>query len=171
MSQKTLRKKKRRSPERRTPCTARPRVAARPHPAPPPSLRPRAATPACHSAWSSPCTWGNPRAGEECRGDGSPSLTAPWETASAAGMAPGGKTRPLRGIRTKAEKETKPAITSDGRALDPGLPSRPPSSPSPPQDPAECSWLRLANWLCQSCVNQVGCCPGVRSVHSGGCSG
>lgn len=38
MSQKTLRKKKRRSPERRTPCTARPRVAARPHPARPTAI-------------------------------------------------------------------------------------------------------------------------------------
>lgn len=86
-------------------------------------------------------------------------------------MAPGGETQLLRGICTKAENETKPAITSNGRALDPGLPSRPPSSPGPPQDWAECSWLRLANWLCQSCVNQVGCCPGARSFALGAALG
>lgn len=56
MSQKTLRKKKRRSPERRTPRSARPCVAARSHPARPAAIP---APPGCDPG-TSPCAWGNP---------------------------------------------------------------------------------------------------------------
>lgn len=187
MSQETPGEKKRRSPERQTPCTACPqRVAgsllpALPHgdtnkgtnpwecPGHPPAPSSRMASSFHLGCVTDPrFTWGNPRAATRCPGDANPTraawqpegrLRAPFE------WHPEQQLRKKKKLKIKnkkkkkqAENKTKPAITPDGRGIGFWLPLWfPPSSPSLLR--AECSWLRLANWLCQSSVTQ-GSCPG-----------
>lgn len=107
------------------------------------------------------------------------SLTSEWEAGerrlngiqeTRCGVS---ETSKKNGKKKKTENKTKTAIMPDGR----GIGFWPPLcfSPPPPsllEARAECSWLSLANWLCQSSVNQVSSRsrsrPGVRSVKSTG---